>query len=39
MSVSGVKIRFVPYLEPEDIAAKDFLPLCDDLQSQVRGIV
>ena len=35
MRVSGVEIGFVSYLKTDDVATKDPLALCDDLQSQV----
>ena len=35
MSVPGVEIRLVSYLETNNVATEDPLALCDDLQSQV----
>ena len=35
MSVCDVEIRLVPYLETENVATKNTLAHCDDLQSQV----
>ena len=39
MSVAGVEIRLVPYLETDDIASENPLTLRNDLQSQVCGVI